>query len=59
VPLSKQVFEKKDGSGKIDPAELLLVMKSLGQQPTEAEVADMIHDVDANGLRFSLYCVFS
>jgi calmodulin len=24
-------------------------MKSLGQAPTEAEVADMIHDVDENG----------
>lgn len=42
-------FIGKDGSGKIDPQELLLVMKSLGQAPTEAEVADMIHDVDANG----------
>lgn len=39
----------QDGSGKIDAAELLTVMKSLGQAPDASEVADMINDVDVNG----------
>lgn len=39
----------KDGDGTITSKELGTVMRSLGQNPTEAELADMISEVDANG----------
>jgi len=35
----------KDGDGTIDSDELGSVMRSLGHQPTEAEVQDMINEV--------------
>ena len=35
--------------GTITATELGKVMRSLGENPTEAELADMINDVDANG----------
>eukprot|EP01120_Amphizonella_sp_Union-15-10_P012452 TRINITY_DN552_c0_g1_i1.p1 TRINITY_DN552_c0_g1~~TRINITY_DN552_c0_g1_i1.p1 ORF type:complete len:150 (-),score=49.03 TRINITY_DN552_c0_g1_i1:81-530(-) len=38
----------KDGDGNITTKELGIVMRSLGQNPTEAELQDMIHEVDAN-----------
>ena len=38
----------KDGDGMITTKELGTVMRSLGQNPTEAELADMINEVDAN-----------
>ncbi|MQL67698.1 hypothetical protein F6Q10_35405, partial [Streptomyces vinaceus] len=37
----------KDGDGCITTKELGTVMRSLGQNPTEAELQDMIHEVDA------------
>jgi hypothetical protein len=37
----------KDGDGTITTKELGTVMRSLGQNPTEAELLDMIHEVDA------------
>lgn len=42
----------KDGDGTIDSEELGVVMKSLGQHPTEQELEDLIaeHDVDGNGI---------
>ena len=39
--------ENKDG--KITAKELLKVMRSLGQNPTEAELQNMINDVDIDG----------
>jgi len=39
----------KDGDGTITTKELGTVMRSLGQNPTEVELADMINEVDADG----------
>ena len=38
-----------DGDGQITTKELGTVMLSLGQNPTEAELQDMINEVDTNG----------
>ena len=39
----------KDGDGTVTTKELGTVMRSLGQNPTEAELQDMINEVDADG----------
>lgn len=51
----------RDGDGTIDSDELGTVMRSLGHQPTEEEIEDMIREVRAllcvwNGMQFFLYC---
>ncbi|KAL3874261.1 hypothetical protein ACJMK2_037301 [Sinanodonta woodiana] len=42
------VFDK-DGDGTITTKELGTVMKSLGLNPTDDELCDMIHEVDVDG----------
>eukprot|EP00658_Telonema_sp_P-2_P080734 TRINITY_DN80_c0_g1_i8.p1 TRINITY_DN80_c0_g1~~TRINITY_DN80_c0_g1_i8.p1 ORF type:complete len:289 (-),score=107.37 TRINITY_DN80_c0_g1_i8:177-1043(-) len=39
----------KDGDGTITTKELGTVMRSLGQNPTQAELQDLINEVDADG----------
>lgn len=51
-PEFKEAFSlfDKDGDGTITTKELGTVMRSLGQNPTEAELQDMINEVDADGM---------
>lgn len=46
----------KDGDGDISTKELGTVMKSLGQNPSDQELADMIREVDVDG-KYSHPCV--
>jgi len=48
----REAFElfDKDHSGYINSKELGMVMRSLGQNPTEQELMDMINEVDEDGL---------
>ena len=39
----------RNGDGNITTAELGTVMRSLGQNPTEAELADMVNSIDVDG----------
>ena len=39
----------KDGDGTITTIELGTVMRSLGQNPTEEELQEMINEVDEDG----------
>ena len=52
LPEFKEAFSlfDKDGDGTITTKELGTVMRSLGQNPTEAELQDMINEVDADGM---------
>jgi len=44
----------KDHSGYINSKELGMVMRSLGQNPTEQELMDMINEVDEDGKSFTV-----
>ena len=51
----------KDGDGTITTKELGTVMRSLGQNPTEEELHEMINEVDVDGektLNFIRICKF-
>ena len=39
----------KDGDGTITTKELGTVMKSLGQNPTDEELQEMVNEVDVDG----------
>ena len=39
----------KNGDGTVSTKELGTIMRSLGQNPTEAELKDIIANVDKNG----------
>lgn len=47
----KEAFDEfdKDRSGSISTKELLFVMRSIGQNPTEDEIQDLIMESDLNG----------
>merc|ERR1712079_212035 len=47
----KEAFDEfdKDGSGSISTKELLGVMRSMGQNPTEDELLELVMEIDLNG----------
>ena len=50
----------KNNDGTITTKELSTVMRSLGQNPTDAEVQDIINEVDVDGsgsMEFPEFCV--
>ena len=48
--LSKDKFlSSKDGSGTITTKELLPVLRSIGQNPTEEEILNLVIEYDVNG----------
>ncbi|ODV59269.1 calmodulin [Ascoidea rubescens DSM 1968] len=48
----------KDNDGKITTKELATVMRSLGQNPSESELKDLINQIDANNDGFIDFAEF-
>ncbi|XP_067653603.1 uncharacterized protein [Haliotis asinina] len=48
----------KDGDGRITCAELGVVMRSLGQNPTDTELQDMVKEMDHDGKGFGEFSDF-
>lgn len=48
----------KDGDGTITTKELGTVMRSLGQNPTESELQDMVNEVDIDGMCILIHHVY-
>ena len=44
------------GDGTIDSSQLRTVMRSLGHNPSEAEIQDMVKQVDADGESHNTRC---
>lgn len=52
-------INKQDGNGSISSKELGVAMRSLGQNPTEQELLDMVNEVDIDGsgtIDFAEFC---
>ena len=49
----------KNGDGTISSSELGTIMRSLGQNPTESELQDMINEVDVDGSNDTLISMYS
>lgn len=51
IQIYKEAFKSFDrnGDGTISTKELGVVMRTLGQNPTEAELADLIAEIDQDG----------
>ena len=49
VKLNDLALFSQDGSGTISTKELLQVMRSIGQNPTEDEILELVMESDING----------
>lgn len=51
IQIYKEAFKSfdKNGDGTISTKELGMVMRTLGQNPSEAELADLIAEIDQDG----------
>ena len=52
-------FFDKDGNGYITTRELGAIMRSLGQNPTETELQDMVNEVDYDGKSAAIAFAFT